>query len=135
MRNKEAIAQIGRIAVGEAIGVGLMLAIYGLLDKFTVKVLLGGLLGGALAVLNFLFLSMAVIRAADRAQQGDAAKATLSVQASSVYRLVGMAVVLFLALKAELCDPVAALLPLLFVRMIISLMEFFGKERDDSSCK
>ena len=135
MRNKEAIAQVGRIAVGEAIGVGLMLVIYGLLGKFTVKVLLGGLLGGALAVLNFLFLSMAVIRAADRAQQGDAAKATLSVQASSVYRLVGMAVVLFLALKAELCDPVAALLPLLFVRMIISLMEFFGKERDDSSCK
>ena len=135
MRNKEAIAQVGRIAVGEAIGVGLMLAVYGLLGKFTVKVLLGGLLGGALAVLNFLFLSMAVIRAADRAQQGDAAKATLSVQASSVYRLVGMAVVLFLALKAELCDPVAALLPLLFVRMIISLMEFFGKERDDSSCK
>ena len=135
MRNKEAIAQVGRIAVGEAIGVGLMLAVYGLLGKFTVKVLLGGLLGGALAVLNFLFLSMAVIRAADRAQQGDAAKATLAVQASSVYRLVGMAVVLFLAFKAELCDPVAALLPLLFVRMTISLMEFFGKERDDSSCK
>ncbi len=135
MRNKEAIAQVGRIAVGEAIGVGLMLAIYGLLGKFTVKVLLGGLLGGTLAVLNFLFLSMAVIRAADRAQQGDAAKATRAVQSSSTQRLLGMAAVLFVAFKAELCDPVAALVPLLFVRITINVMEFFRKERDDSSCK
>ena len=135
MRNKEAIAQVGRIAVGEAICVGLMLAVYGLLRKFTVKVLIGALLGGTLAVLNFLFLSMAVIRAADRAQQGEAGKATLSVQASSVYRLLAMGAILVLAFKAELCDPVAALLPLLFVRVTINLMDFFGKERDDSSCK
>ena len=81
MRNKEAIAQVGRIAVGEAICVGLMLAIYCLLGRFTVKVLIGGLLGGSLAVLNFLFLSIAVTRAADRALQGEAAKATASVQA------------------------------------------------------
>ena len=135
MRNKEAIIQVGRVAIGESICVCLMLAIYGLLGLFTVRVLVGALLGGSLAILNFLFLSIAVTRAADRAMQGNAAKATLSVQASSVYRLLGMGVILVLAFKAGICDPVAALLPLLFVRIIINIMDFFGKERDDSSCK
>ena len=135
MRNKEVIAQVGRIAVGEIIGVGVMLAVYGLLGKFDRQVLIGALLGGSVAVLNFLFLSMAVTRATDRAARGEAAKATLSVQASSVCRLLGMGAVFVIAFKAGLCDPVAALLPLLFVRPIINIMDFFGKERDDSSCK
>ena len=135
MRNREAIAQVGRIAAGEAVCVALMLGAYGLLGSFTVKVLLGGLLGGVLAVLNFLFLSMAVIRAADRAQQGETGQATRLVQSSSVSRLLVLGAVLAVAFKADLCDPVAALLPLLFVRPIINVMEFFRKERDDSSCK
>lgn len=135
MRNRREIEQIIRIAVGEAIFVGLMLSVYGMLGKFSKEVFVGAMLGSVLAVLNFLVLSMVVVRAAERAQQGEVAKATIAVQSSSVYRLLGMGAVLVLAFKAGVCDPLAALLPLLFVRMTINFMGFFEKESDDSSCK
>ena len=42
--------------------------------------------------------------------------------------LLGMALILIASLRAELCDPVAALLPLLFVQLRINLTEFFRRD-------
>lgn len=123
--NREEASQVLRIAAGEVICVAIMLGIYALLGRFNRMVLIGALLGGTLAILNFLFLSIAVGRAADRAQRGEAAKAALAVQSSSVYRFLGMAVILILAFRAGVCDPLAALLPLLFVQVVIQIAEFF----------
>ena len=133
MRNKDVIRQFVRVALGEVVCVAIMLLVYVVLGYFTLKVLWGALLGGALAILNFLFLSMAVTRAADRAvRTGNAQGATLSIQASAVFRLLGMGAVLVLAFRAKLCDPLAALLPLLLAQLSINLTEYFRKDGEES---
>ncbi|MBR4889023.1 MAG: ATP synthase subunit I [Clostridia bacterium] len=132
-RNRDVIRQIGRVTLGEVVCVAIMLGVYALLGYFTMKVLLGALLGCLLAILNFFFLSMAVTRAIDRATTtGEAAKAKLSVQSSSTLRLLAMAVVLFIAFQADVCDPLASLLPLLFLQISMNIMEFFRKDGEKS---
>ena len=127
--NKDIIRQFGMVALCELVCVALMLVVYALLGRFGTKVLIGGLLGGGLAIVNFLLLSISVARAADRAEQtGEAAKATLSIRSSAVFRLLGIAVILIFVLRAELADPLAALLPLIFLQLCINLVGFFRKD-------
>jgi len=132
-KNEDVIRQIVRVALGEIVCVAIMLGVYAALGYFTLKVLWGALLGCLLAILNFLFLSIAVTRAIDQATTtGEAAKAKLSVQSSAGIRLLVIAVVLFVAFHAEVCDPVAALLPLLFMQVSMNVIEFFRKDGEKS---
>lgn len=129
LHNRAVIRQVGLVALCKAACVAVMLLVYAVIGRFSLPVLWGGLLGGVLAALDFLFLSIAVTRAADRAEAtGEAAKAKLSIQSSSAARLLLMALILIGALKLELCDPIAAVLPLLFPRPCIMLFEFFRKD-------
>jgi len=121
------------VAVCEAIGVGLMFVIYALLGQLNGRSLLGGLLGGLVAVLNFLALSVTVSLAADRAERtGDWQRAQLSIRSSAVFRLLVMGVVLFFILKTDRCDVLATLLPLVFVKPSLMLIEYFRKGDDTS---
>ncbi len=52
------VKETKRIGVGTVIMLVVMLAIYAVLGKFTVGVLLGGLLGSAYAIFNFFMLGM-----------------------------------------------------------------------------
>lgn len=132
--NKEAIRQILRVLAGEAACVALMLGVYGLIGRFSRQVLLGALIGGALAMLNFLLLSVTVSRAADRAETtGEAVKARVSVQVMALVRLLLLAVLYILILKSGACDPIAAILPLLFLQLSIVLTEFFRKDKGDGA--
>lgn len=118
----------------EAAGVALMLGVYGLIGRFSRQVLLGALIGGALAMLNFLLLSVTVSRAADRAETtGEAVKARVSVQVMALVRLLLLAVLYILILKSGACDPIAAILPLLFLQLSIVLTEFFRKDKGDGA--
>jgi hypothetical protein len=127
--NKAAIKQLVGVCIGEVICICLMLGVYAIIGRFTVKVLLGAVCGGVLSLLNFLFLSITVSRAADRAEKtGEASKAKLSVQSSSVIRMLVLAVAYIAILKAGLCEPIAAILPLVFVQISITLMEYFRKD-------
>ena len=128
-RNRDVIRQVGCVALGEVVCVALMLLVYALLGQFTAMVLRGALLGCLLAILNFFLLSVVVTRAADRAAStGESARAAFSVQFSAVWRLLGMAAILIAVFRAGLCDPVAALLPLLFIQASIYLTEFFRRD-------
>ncbi len=132
--NKEAIRQILRVLAGEAACVALMLGVYGLIGRFSRQVLLGALIGGVLAMLNFLLLSVTVSRAADRAETtGEAVKARVSVQVMALVRLLLLAVLYILILKSGACDPIAAILPLLFLQLSIVLTEFFRKDKGDGA--
>ena len=89
----------------------------------------GGLLGTVIAVGNFLALSITVSNALDRAAAGDnSVKACMSIQSSSVVRTAILAVIYVLLFHAKVCDPLAALLPLLFAQAAIKLIEFFRKD-------
>lgn len=127
-KNDAAIRQFLKISLGAAILTGLELAVYALLGRFSRWVLLGALFGAAVSCGNFLALTVAVSRAADRAEGGDPAKAKAAVQGSSVLRLLVLAGLYILVLKSTPLDPLAAILPLVFVQISIYLTEFFRRE-------
>ena len=131
-KHRDVLQQASRLAVAVALCIAAMLAVYALTGHFTNAVLLGALIGFVmamgwiLAVGNFLSLSITVSNALDRAANGGSPqKAQLEIQTSSVVRPVILVIIYILLFRAELCDPLAAILPLLFAQFCIKLIDFF----------
>lgn len=128
-KHKDILRQVGRFTLALALCVAIMLVIYALLGAFTRSVLLGALAGLVLAIGNFVSLSITVSNAMDRAaRDNDPQRAQLSIQASGVLRLLVLAVIYIALFRAKVCDPVAALLPLLMAQAVLKLVEFFRKD-------
>ena len=119
--------QTAKIAIGEAICVALMYGVYVLLQKMTSAVILGGLVGAVLATGNFFFMAVIATLAADKAEQQDVAGGQKLMKSSYPIRILVLALLLFLCGKSGYFDILAMALPLLFVRPIITLGEFFRK--------
>lgn len=116
------------IAAGEAACVAVMYLIYFLIGKFGFSVLLGGLVGLLLATGNFFALAVAATLAADRAQAQDVEGGQKLMRSSYPLRLLALAVILFLCARSGVFDVIALVLPLLFVRPILTIGEFFRKK-------
>lgn len=128
-KHRDVLHQTGRLAVALVVCVGVMLGIYAQMGKFTSSVFLGAVIGSLLAIGNFLSLSITVSNALDRAARDqDPQRAQLSIQASSVVRLLALAAIYILLFRAKVCDPVAALIPLLLAQAALKLVEFFRKD-------
>lgn len=115
------------IAIGQVVCVAAMIGICALLSICSRAVLLGGILGGILAVLNFFFMAISAMIAADKAESQNVAGGKATVQLSFILRTAVLFIVLFALIKSGLCDPLASVLPLVFTRPIISVGEFFRK--------
>ena len=125
-KNRDVLRQVGGLAVALLVCIAVMLAVYALLGRLDRLVLLGAVFGWILAVGNFLSLSITVSNALDRAANGGSPqKAQLEIQTSSVVRPVILVIIYILLFRAELCDPLAAILPLLFAQVCIKLIDFF----------
>ena len=125
-KHRDVLQQASRLAVAVALCIAAMLAVYALTGHFTNAVLLGALIGFVMAMGNFLSLSITVSNAMNRAANGGSPqKAQLEIQTSSVVRPVILVIIYILLFRAELCDPLAAILPLLFVQVCIKLIDFF----------
>ena len=116
------------IAIGELICVALMCGIYALLGKFDLSVLLGGLIGFLVAIGNFFALAVVATLAADKAEAGDPVSGQKLMKSSYPIRLLVMAGVLILCAKSGAFDVLSLVLPLLFVRLILTITEFFKKK-------
>ena len=116
------------ITIGEVICVALMCLVYALIGKWDVSVLLGGVVGLLVATGNFFFLAVIATLAADRAEKQDVAGGQKLMRSSYPIRLLAMAVVLILCAKSGLFDLIALVLPLVFVRPILAIAEFFKKK-------
>ncbi len=121
------------LALGEGICVGAMIAVFALAGYYSTGVLLGGLFGGLLTVLNFFFMAVTASLAADKAQAGDVAGGKKQISASRTMRLAALAALLFALGKSGLCQPLALVLPLVFLRPVLMMAEFFRKGRDVQS--
>lgn len=121
------IKQTRRIALGTAVCVAAMLAVYALLGRFSPGVALGALLGGAYAVLNFFMLGMGVQKALNT---GDEQLARASLRASYSMRMVGMLVVAVLAFALPFAEGVPCLIALLFPRLTILALQIAGKTKE-----
>lgn len=115
------------VAIGQVICVAAMIGVFALLGKFDMTVLVGGIVGGLLATLNFLFMAIGAMIAADKAEQQNVKGGNATIQQSYMLRLVVLFLVMFAFAKSGLCNIFALVLPLVFVRPIITIAEFFRK--------
>lgn len=121
------LTQAAHLAAIVAVCTAVMFAVYALLGRLDGKVLLGGLIGWAVAMGHFMALSLAVSRALDRAVDAQAAtRLRLSIQASAGMRLLVLAVLLIVLFRTQVCDPVAALVPLLCAQVALKFIDVFS---------
>lgn len=129
-KNRDVLRQVGGLAVALLVCIAVMLAVYALLGRLDRLVLLGAVFGWILAVGNFLSLSITVSNALDRAANGGSPqKVQLEIQTSGVVRPLVLALIYIVLFRAKVCDPVAALLPLLFAQVAIKVLEFFRNDK------
>ncbi len=115
------------IAVGQVICVAAMLGIFALVKRFDSAVLLGGILGGLIAILNFFFMAIGAMVAADKAEAQNVKGGQNTIRTSFMLRTVAMFAIIFVLVKAGVCNAFALVLPLVFTRLIITVAEFFRK--------
>ena len=121
------------VLIGQAICVAAMIGICVLLGIYSQAVLLGGIFGGILAVLNFFFMAISTMMAADKAEQQNVKGGQLTVQLSFLLRMGLLFIILFALIKSGLCDSLAVVLPLVFTRPILFVGEFFRKSGESNT--
>lgn len=117
------------IAIGELICSGIMVGVYAALGYFQLQVLWSALAGCGIMIANYFFMAVVVTLASDRAEKGNVEQAKKMIQLSSLTRLIGMGLALFLCIRLG-ANVLALVLPLAFVRPILLMAEFFGKKGD-----
>ena len=125
---KLVLKETATIAIGEAVCVALMCVVYAIIGKFAMSVWLGALVGLLVAVGNFFALAVAATLASEKAAAGDPLAGQKLMKGSYPIRLLVMAVVLILCAKSGLFDVIALVVPLLGVRPILTIAEFFKKK-------
>ncbi|MBQ8833962.1 MAG: ATP synthase subunit I [Oscillospiraceae bacterium] len=121
------------VLLGEVICSAAMVGIFALLGYYSTSVLLGAVIGSILATLNFFFMAVGATLAADKAEKQDVKGGKAMIQSSYTLRLIVLAIVLFAFAKSGLCNPVALVVPLIFVRPTITVTEFFRKSGEANS--
>lgn len=121
------------MALGEAICVALMLAVFYLLGYFDQKVLLGGIIGGIVTVANFFFMAIGTSLAADKAEGQDVKGGQALIKSSYLLRMVVMFVIFFACVKSGLCNVIALVVPSVFVRPVLTIGEFFRKKGENNT--
>lgn len=146
MKNsKLPLFEICLLAIGELIVSSIIIGVFLIIRKFTWSVVFGALLGSAVVILNFLWLSISVNRAIDRAlaerPEGEldeealsafTAKHTAAVQNASklsyIIRTATTLITLVLAFLLEgVFNVIATLIPLLMLTPILTLSEFIKR--------
>ena len=116
------------VVTGQAIGVAIMFGVYALLGFFSIKVLLGGIVGAVAALANFFIMAVTVSLAADKAEQQDVSGGQKLLKGAYPVRLLLLAVILFACAKSGYFDVLALVIPLVFVRPTLTIAEFFRKK-------
>lgn len=130
---KYVLRQTGIVALGELVGVAAMVGIFVLLGKLDTGVLLGGIVGGAVAVCNFLAMAIGVNIAADKAEKQNVKGGQAAIKGSYLLRMIVMFVILFAFAKSGLCNVIALVVPLVFVRFTLTVYEFFRRKPGDQT--
>ncbi len=128
MEDKQSIyREILIVSVGELICVAVMLGIFALTGHLDGAAIWGGVLGGGLSILNFFLMAVGVSLAADKAQRQDVKGGKRTIRMSMTLRYLLLIVVLVAAGISKRLNILALVLPLLFVRPVMSIGEFFRK--------
>lgn len=115
------------LALGELLCIAAMAGVFALLGWLDYKVIVGGALGGLLAVGNFFFMAIASDAAADKAADQDIKAGKAAMKVSYSMRLLVLGVLLVVFAKSGHCNIWGLICPLFFVFPIIMVIEFFRK--------
>lgn len=121
------------LAIAELICIAAMIGVFALLGYFDYKVVLGGAIGGIIAIGNFFFMAISSNAAADRAAEQDIKAGKATVKVSYSMRLLVIGVLLFVFAKSGHCNLLALVCPLFFVFPSIMVIEFFRKSGEAKS--
>ena len=124
---KYLLSQTVLILVGEIICSGAMVGIFALMGRYDTTVLVGAAVGAAVATLNFFFMALVASIAAEKAMEQNVKGGEALVKSSYILRMVLLFVILFAFVKSGLCNVIALVVPLIFVRPILTIAEFFRK--------
>ena len=125
---KTALRTTAPIALGVTILTGLTLLVYALVGYFRLPVLWGAIAGTVLATGNFFLMALSAGTAADKAQNQDVKGGQAVMQLSYIFRLVILFVLLAVGVKFLGFDPLASVLPVVFVRPVITVYALFLKK-------
>lgn len=114
------------VAIGQLIGAAAVAAIYTVLGCFDLTVLLGTLAGAVLATVNYFLMYFFANKAADRAQNQDAAGGQKWIRLSYMARMIGLLVALVLLARSGWCNVIALAVPLALHRPILAIMQKGG---------
>ena len=106
------------VLIGQVICTAAMIAVFSVLGKYQLSVLLGGIAGAVIATANFFLMSFFANKAADKAEQQDIAGGQKLIQLSYMGRMLGMFLALIVLAKSGYCHALALVLPLAFTRPI-----------------
>lgn len=120
--------ETGIVAIGVTVCTAVMMLVYALLGRFELSVLWGGLMGAVLSIGNFFLMALGTSLAADKAENQDVKGGSLLVRNSYMLRLLVLFVMLILCAKTEVFNLIALVLPLVFVRPTLTVVEFFRKK-------
>ena len=121
------------IAIGEAICLGVMLAVCALLGKLDLQTSLGGVIGTIIAILNFFFMAIGAALAADKAVQQNVKGGNALIKSSYLLRYAVIFLILFACVKGGICNAITTILPLVFVRPVLTVAEFFRKSGESKA--
>jgi len=129
MNSKSILFQETRtIAVGMVICTAVMIGIFALLGKYDTSVLLGAAAGALLSTGNFFLMALGTTLAADKAENQDVKGGQALIQMSYLGRMIGLFLLLALCAKSGKCNVLALVIPLVFVRPILTIAEMFKKK-------
>lgn len=131
--HKYVFKETGLVLLGVSVLSALMVGIFALVGYYDTTVLLGAAVGAALAVLNFFAMALGTSLAADKAEKQDVKGGQALVQMSYIGRMVILFIALIVCAKSGLFHPLAMVIPLVFVRPVLSVAEIFKKKGDKSA--
>ena len=131
--NNTSFRETASVAIGQVLCTAAMIAVFALVGKYSLSVLLGGLLGAAVATANFFIMSFVANLAADKAEAQDVAGGQKLIHLSYLGRMIGMFLVLILCAKSGYFHPLALVLPLAFTRPILTIAELFKKKGENKA--
>ena len=118
---KYVFIETGIVAIGLAICVAVMLGIFAILNQFDTGVLLGGIVGGVVAIGYYLSIVVCVSIAAKKAQAQDIKGGQALMQMSYILRILVVFGVLLLCAISGVFNILSLVLPMLFVRPVLAV--------------
>lgn len=126
--DKEVIREIKKMALGCAVCSVLCAAVFAVIGKFDLSVLIGAAVGFLLSFGNFFFMSLGVIKALET---GDEAAAKLKMHSSYIARTVVMLAVMALSIIVDFIHWVPVLVSVFYPRIVLTAVNLvsFAKSR------